>query len=118
MKIIGNNLETIHKFRHENISERLMNDPLLASVVGLTTANNPHRLQLLFLDTNETFYLVDNTSSMAHSLIYQDGAIVVREWSPADIMALLRSFEGHGFDNYFQILIINTAEAHEAVANA
>lgn len=116
MKIIGNNLETIHKFRHENISERFLQDPMLSVMAGLTTANNPHRLVLLYLDSNKTFYLVDNTSSLAHALTYSDGAIAVREWSPADLMALIRGYPGGGFDNYFQILVNNTAEAHEAVA--
>jgi len=116
MKIIGNQLETIHKFRHENVSDRAVNDSFLSPLASLTTVNNIHRLQLLYLDTNDTFYLVENTTSMAHSLMYKDGAIVVHEWSPADLVALIKSYAAKGFDNYFQILINNTAESHEGIS--
>jgi len=58
MKIIGNTLETIHKFRHENVSQRFVSDPFLAAKAALG-ANRNIKLQLLYLDTNETFYLVE-----------------------------------------------------------
>ncbi|MCM0583311.1 hypothetical protein H9L19_01845 [Weissella diestrammenae] len=118
MKIIGNQLETIHRFRHDNVSDRVINDSILGSLAGLTTVNNIHRLQLLYLDTNDTFYLVENTSSMAHALTYNDGAIVIHEWSPADIVALMKSYDAHGFDNYFQILVHNTAESHAGISTS
>ena len=63
MKIIGNTLETIHKFRHGHVSKRWLDDPFLTSTVALG-ANRNIKLQLLYLDTNDTFYLVESTSSM------------------------------------------------------
>ena len=112
MKIIGNTLETIHKFRHENVSQRFVSDPFLAANAALG-ANRNIKLQLVYLDTNETFYLVENTSSIARSLQYNDGAIVVSEWSTVDFIALMQSYDKPGFDNYFQLLVNNTAQAHE-----
>lgn len=112
MKIIGNTLETIHKFRHENVSQRFVSDPFLAANAALG-ANRNIKLQLLYLDTNETFYLVENTSSIARSLQYNDGAIVVSEWSTVDFIALMQIYDKPGFDNYFQLLVNNTAQAHE-----
>jgi len=111
MKIIGNTLETIHKFRHGHVSKRWLDDPFLTSTVALG-ANRNIKLQLLYLDTNDTFYLVESTSSIAHSLQYQDGAISVSEWSPADFAGLLRSYNQPGFDNYFQLIVTNTAMAN------
>ncbi|MBC6498477.1 hypothetical protein H7R52_06580 [Weissella confusa] len=48
MKIIGNTLETIHKFRHENVSQRFVSDPFLAANAALG-ANRNIKLQLLYL---------------------------------------------------------------------
>lgn len=110
MKIVGNTLETLHNFRHKHIASRILEDPFLATKVALALRPNV-KLQLLYLDVNETFYLVESTTSMAHSLIYNDGAIVVHEWSPIDVVALKQSYDKPGFDNYFQMLINNTAQA-------
>ena len=113
MKIIGKTLERIHKFRHENVSQRLVSDPFLATKAALG-ANRNIKLQLLYLDTNDTFYLVENTSSIARSLQYNDGAVIVSEWSTVDFIALMQSYDKPGFDNYFQLLVNNTAAARDA----
>lgn len=111
MKIIGNTLETIHKFRHGHVSQHWLNDPFLTSTTSLG-ANRNIKLQLLYLDINDTFYLVESTSAMSHSLQYQDGAIIISDWSPADFAGLLRSYNKPGFDNYFQLIVTNTALAY------
>jgi hypothetical protein len=110
MKIIGNTLETIHNFRHKYVPERVLDDPFLAARATLAVRDNV-TLQLLYLDTNNTFYLAESTTSMAHGLQYNEGAVVVREWTPADFVAQKRSYGQPGFDNYFQLLVNNTAEA-------
>ncbi len=105
MKLLGNTLEKIHKFRHDHLpSHRLP-----------VRTNHPYaRLSLLYLDTNDTYYLVDNASAIFHSLHYNDGAIVVSEWIAAELAGLKKSYAQPGFDNYFQMLVQNTAEAYDA----
>jgi hypothetical protein len=110
MKIIGNTLETIHNFRHKYVPERVLDDPFLAARATLAVRDNV-TLQLMYLDTNDTFYLVESTTAMAHNLQYNDGAIVVRQWSVSDFVAQKRAYGQPGFDNYFQLLVNNTAEA-------
>lgn len=110
MKIIGNTLETIHNFRHNYVSERTTIDPFLPAKAALSAGQNV-KLQLLYLDVNNTFYLVENTAAIAHHLQYEEAAVVVREWAPADLLAEKRSYNQPGFDNYFQLLVQNTAEA-------
>lgn len=65
MKIIGNTLETIHKFRHSHVSKHWLNDPFLTSTASLGDNRNI-KLQLLYLDINDTFYLVESTSAISH----------------------------------------------------
>jgi len=113
MKIIGNTLETIHKFRHDNVSQRLVSDPFLATKAALG-ANRNIKLQLLYLDTNDTYYLVENTSAMSRALQYNDGAIIISEWTTVDFIALMQSYDKPGFDNYFQLLVNNTVLARSA----
>ena len=110
MKIIGNTLETIHTFRHSYVSERMVIDPFLSAKSALAASQNA-KLQLLYLDVNDTFYLVENTTAIAHYLQYDEAAVLIREWSPADFIAQMRSYDRPGFDNYFQLLVQNTAEA-------
>ncbi|MBX4173391.1 hypothetical protein [Weissella viridescens] len=111
MKVIGNTLENIHKFRHENIRDKRSGIlPTKSSLV-----KNPYaQLSLLYLDTNDTYYLVDASSAIAHSLQYNDGAIVISAWHATDIIGLKQSYNQPGFDNYFQMLVQNTAEAYAA----
>ncbi|MBM7617991.1 hypothetical protein JOC36_001585 [Weissella uvarum] len=110
MKIIGNTLENIHKFRHENIRDK--RSGLLPTKKALV--KNPYaRLSLLYLDTNDTYYLVDASSAIANSLRYQDGAVEISAWTATDIVGLKQSYAQSGFDNYFQMLVQNTAEAYD-----
>ncbi|KRN45813.1 hypothetical protein IV50_GL001400 [Weissella viridescens] len=45
---------------------------------------------------------------------YNDGAIVISAWHATDIIGLKQSYNQPGFDNYFQMLVQNTAEAYAA----
>lgn len=109
MKIIGNTLENIHKFRHENIRDK--RSGILPTKTALV--NNPYaKLSLLYLDTNKTYYLADASSAIAHALRYSDGAIEITSWSATDLIGLKNSYAQPGFDNYFQMLVQNTAIAY------
>ena len=40
--------------------------------------------------------------------------MIVSEWSTVDFIALMQSYDKPGFDNYFQLLVNNTAAARDA----